>query len=136
MSILKSTNSGIYQKISEKILTETGWKKEIIADMEQFGGTTIIIRFTYAKTISNNNKIKPLSIIFNNKNLRKYVYLGEYNHININFYIETIEDLKDLIRYYYEEKDDPQQAYYNLIKNNNVDCSCSWGHYHDNNAKI
>lgn len=132
MSILKSTNSGICQKISEEFLIETGWKKEIIADMEQFGGTTVIIRFTYAPTISNNKNEKPLSITFNNTNLRKFVYFGAYNHININFYIETIKDIKDLIRYYYKEKDDPKQAYYDL-KNSNVECSL--GHYQHNNFK-
>lgn len=123
MSILKSTNSGIYQQISEEFLIENGWKREIIADMEQFGGITVIMRFTYTPTISNNKKIKPLSITFNNTNLRKFVYLGSYKHLNINFYIETIKDISDLIRYYYKEIDDPQQAYYNLIKNNNVECS-------------
>lgn len=123
MSILKSTNSGIYQKISEEFLIKNGWKKEIIADMVQFGGITVIMRFTYTPTISNNKKIKPLSITFNNTNLRKFVFFGEYTSININFYIETIKDINDLIRYYYKEKDDPQQAYYNLIKNNNVECS-------------
>ena len=136
MSILKSTNSGIYQQISEEFLLENGWKREIIADMEQFGGITIIKRFTYAPTMRNNKNKKPLSITFNNTNLRKFVFFGEYNSININFYIETIKDISDLIRYYYEEKDSPQQAYYNLIKNNNVECSCSWDHYHDNNFKI
>lgn len=130
MSILKSTNSGICQKISEEFLIETGWKKEIIADMEQFGGTTVIIRFTYTPTISNNKNEKPLSITFNNTNLRKFVHFNEYNHININFYIETIKDLKDLIRYYYKEKDDPKQAYYDLVKNSNVECSL--GHYQHN----
>lgn len=123
MSILSSTNSGIYQQISEEFLIKNGWKKEIIADMEQFGGITVIMRFTYAQTISNNKKIKPLSITFNNTNLRKFVFFGEYTSININFYIETIKDINDLIRYYYKEKDDPQQAYYDLIKNNNVECS-------------
>lgn len=123
MSILKSTNSGIYQQISEEFLIKNGWKKEIIADMEQFGGITVIMRFTYTQTISNNKKIKPLSITFNNTNLRKFVFFGEYTSININFYIETIKDINDLIRYYYKEKDDPQQAYYDLIKNNNVECS-------------
>ena len=123
MSILKSTNSGIYQQISEEFLIKNGWKKEIIADMVQFGGITVIMRFTYTPTISNNKKIKPLSITFNNTNLRKFVFFGEYTSININFYIETIKDINDLIRYYYKEKDDPQQAYYNLIKNNNVECS-------------
>lgn len=123
MSILKSTNSGIYQQISEEFLIENGWKREIIADMEQFGGITVIMRFTYTPTISNNKKIKQLSIEFNNTNLRKFVYLGSYKHLNINFYIETIKDISDLIRYYYKEKDDPQQAYYDLIKNNNVECS-------------
>lgn len=123
MSILKSTNSGIYQQISEEFLIKNGWKKEIIADMEQFGGITVIMRFTYTPTISNNKKIKPLSITFNNTNLRKFVFFGEYTSININFYIETIKDINDLIRYYCKEKDDPQQAYYDLIKNNNVECS-------------
>jgi len=123
MSILKSTNSGLFQKISEEFLIENGWKRETIADMEQFGGITIIKRFTYTPTISNNKKIKPLSITSNNINLRKYAYFGEYNHTIINFYIETIKDLKDLIKYYYEEKDDPQQAYYDLVKNSNVECS-------------
>lgn len=123
MSILKSTNSGIYQQISEEFLIENGWKREIIADMEQFGGITVIMRFTYTPTISNNKKIKQLSIEFNNTNLRKFVYLGSYKHLNINFYIETIKDISDLIRYYYKEKDDPKQAYYDLIKNNNVECS-------------
>jgi hypothetical protein len=123
MSILKSTNSGIYQQISEEFLIKNGWKTEIIADMEQFGGVTVIKRFTYAPTMRNNKKEKPLSITFNNTNLRKFVFFGEYTSININFYIETIKDINDLIRYYYKEKDDPQQAYYDLIKNNNVECS-------------
>lgn len=123
MSILKSTNSGIYQQISEEILIENGWKRQIVADMEQFGGITIIKRFTYAPTIDNNKKEKPLSITFNNTNLRKFVFFGEYNSININFYIETIKDINDLIRYYYKEIDDPKQAYYDLIKNDNVECS-------------
>ena len=123
MSILKSTNSGIYQQISEEFLLENGWKREIIADMEQFGGITIIKRFTYTPTISNNKKEKPLSITFDNTNLRKFVYLGSYKHLNINFYIETIKDINDLIRYYYKEIDDPQQAYYDLIKNDNAECS-------------
>jgi hypothetical protein len=136
MSILKSTNSGIHQQISEEFLIKNGWKKEIIADMEQFSGITVIMRFTYTPTISNNKKEKPLSITFNNTNLRKFVFFGEYNNININFYTETIKDINDLIRYYYKEKDDPQQAYYDLIKNNNVECSCSWDHYHDNKFKI
>jgi hypothetical protein len=104
--------------------------------MERFGGITVIMRFTYTPTISNNKKEKPLSITFNNTNLRKFVFFGEYNNININFYTETIKDINDLIRYYYKEKDDPQQAYYDLIKNNNVECSCSWDHYHDNKFKI
>lgn len=123
MSILKSTNSGIYQQISEEFLIENGWEKKIIADMEQFGGITVIKRFTYTPTISNNKNEKPLSITFNNTNFRKFVYFGAYNHVNINFYIETIKDLKDLIRYYYKEIYDPKQAYYDLIKNNNVECS-------------
>ena len=76
MSILKSTNSGIYQQISEEFLIKNGWKKEIIADMEQFGGITVIMRFTYTQTISNNKKIKPLSIIFNNTNLKKFVFFS------------------------------------------------------------
>lgn len=134
MSILKNTNSGIYQKISEEFLIETGWKKEIIADMEQFGGTTVIISFTYTPTISNNKNEKPLSIIFNNTNLRKFMYLGSYKHLNINFYIETIKDLKDIIRYYYKELDDPEQAYYDLIKNNNVECSLD--HYRNKTLNI
>ena len=74
MSILKSTNSGMCQKISEEFLTENGWKTEIIADMEQFGGTTVIKRFTYAPTISNKKNEKPLSITFNNTSFRKFVY--------------------------------------------------------------
>lgn len=123
MSILKSTNSGIYQQISEEFLLENGWKREIIADMEQFGGITIIKRFTYTPTISNNKKIKPLSITFNNTNLRKFVYLGSYKHLNINFYIETIKDISDLIRYYYLRKDNPYQAHYFLTRNSNVVCS-------------
>lgn len=134
MSILKSTNSGICQKISEEFLIETGWEKKIIADMEQFGGVTIIKRFTYSQTISNNNKIKPLTITFNSTNIRKFVYFGEYNHINIDFHIETIKDLKDLIRYYYKKLDDPQQAYYDLIKNNNVDCYLD--HYQNKTLNI
>lgn len=134
MSILKSTNSGIYQQISEEFLIENGWKKKTIADMEQFGGTTVIIRFTYTPTISNNKNEKPLSITFNNTNLRKFVYFSEYNHLIINFYIETIKDLNDLIKYYYEEKDDPQKAYYYLVKNSNVECSL--GHYQNKTLNI
>jgi hypothetical protein len=132
MSILKSTNSGIYQQISEEFLIKNGWENKIIADMEQFGGVTIIKRFTYAPTISNNKK--PLSITFNNTNLRKFVFFGEYNGININFCIETIKDLNDLIRYYYKEIDDPQQAYYDLIKNNNVECSLD--HYKNKTLNV
>lgn len=123
MSILKSTNSGIYQQISEEFLLENGWKREIIADMEQFGGITIIKRFTYTPTISNNKKEKPLSITFNNTNLRKFVYLGSYKHLNINFYIETIKDISDLIKYYYLRIDNPYQAHYFLTRNSNVVCS-------------
>ena len=123
MSILKSTNSGMCQKISEEFLIENGWKREIIADMEQFGGITIIKRFTYTPTISNNKKEKPLSITFNNTNLRKFVYSGSYKHLNINFYIETIKDISDLIRYYYLRIDNPYQAHYFLTRNNNVECS-------------
>lgn len=134
MSILKSTNSGMCQKLSEKFLIENGWEKKTIADMEQFGGVTIINRFTYAPTVSDNKKIKPLSITFNNTNLRKFVYFGEYNNVNINFYIETIKDLNDLIKYYYKEKEDPQQAYYDLIKNNNVEFSLD--HYRNSTLDI
>lgn len=123
MSILKSTNSGIYQQISEEFLLENGWKREIIADMEQFGGITIIKRFTYAPTMGNNNKEKPLSITFNNTNLRKFVYLGSYKHLNINFYIETLKDISDLIKYYYMRIDNPYQAHYFLTRNSNVECS-------------
>lgn len=123
MSILKSTNSGIYQQISEEFLLENGWKTEIIADMEQFGGVTVIKRFTYAPTMRNNNKIKPLSITFNNTNLKKFVYFGSYKHININFYIETIKDISDLIKYYYLQIDNPYQAHYFLTRNSNVECS-------------
>lgn len=123
MSILKSTNSGICQKISEEFLIENGWKREIIADMEQFGGITVIKRFTYVPTISDNKKEKPLSIEFNNTNLRKFVYLGSYKHLNINFYIETIKDISDLIRYYYLRIDNPYQAHYFLTRNSNVECS-------------
>lgn len=134
MSILKSTHSGICQKISEEFLIENGWENKIIADMEQFGGVTIIKRFTYAPTISNNKNKKPLSITFNNTNLRKFVFFGEYDGININFCIETIKDLNDLIRYYYKEIDDPQQAYYDLIKNDNVECSLD--HYRNKTLNI
>ena len=123
MSILKSTNSGIYQQISEEFLLENGWKRETIADMEQFGGITVIMRFTYTPTISNNKKEKPLSIEFNNTNLRKFVYSGSYKHLNINFYIETIKDISDLIRYYYLRIDNPYQAHYFLTRNSNVVCS-------------
>ena len=85
MSILKSTNSGIYQQISEEFLIKNGWKKEIIADMEQFGGITVIMRFTYTPTISNNKKRK--TIIYNNSTIQilESLYIWEYKHININF---------------------------------------------------
>ena len=112
MSILSSTNSGKQTKITEEFLLSTGW--------------VINVDFSSSKIYKYIHKIlqkdKPLFLTFNN-GLDYYLHKGKYKNINIDFHITTIEELQELISYYFNELKDPEEAFRVVKNNKNVEIS-------------
>lgn len=112
MSILSSTNSGKNTALTEEFLLSSGWELSV-----ELGSVKI---YRYVPKILQTDK--PLSITFNEK-LNYYLHKGKYKNINIDFHINTIGELQELISYYFNELKDPEEAFIKIKNNKNVDMS-------------